>query len=378
MTASGLRPTLTRIFEIDNSPRRIVPMEGLRGLAVLLVFFVHYVTLIEPWVPNTGAAWSIATATRWAGNSGVDLFFVLSGFLIYGTLIGKRRPLLPYLRRRIERIYPAFMCLLAVYMLLSFVLPGESKFPPGFGPGTRYLLANILLLPGLTAIEPIITVAWSLSYEFFYYLIIPLIIGVLGLRAWPAQRRVILWVALAVCGFVYVWNFGGYVRLLMFVSGILLHDTLRSIPTRHADWLGLGGLVGALVLITVIAELGLSPPLRFVVLFAAFYALCYGSFAALGLTARLFSWTPLRWLGNMSYSYYLSHGLALKALFMALGLVVLPQGNHPWLLLSLLPVAVAATLVVSGTLFILIEKPLSLAPHRSRAPLPLPHSVPAP
>jgi len=325
MTGQPPQSALARIFEIDNSPRRIVPMEGLRGLAVLLVFFVHYVTLIEPWVPTNGAVWSFATAVRAAGNSGVDLFFVLSGFLIYGTLIEKKRPLLPYFRRRIERIYPAFLCMLAIYVGLSIVLPAESKFPPGAGARALYLIENVALLPALTHTEPIITVAWSLSYEFFYYLDVPLLIAVLNLRAWPAKHRVVLWLCVAVCGFAYVWIYGGHVRLLMFVSGILLHETLRAVPSGKANVLGLSGLVGSFALMTAIAQFGLSPPLRFVALFVTFYALCYGSFAApSSVTAGVFSWTPLRWLGNMSYSYYLCHGLALKALFMVLGRVMPP------------------------------------------------------
>ena len=104
-------------------------MEGLRGFAVFFVFLVHYVFLIEPWLVNQSLTHQFGMYLKNMGNSGVDLFFVLSGYLIYGTLIKKERPFLPYIRRRIQRIYPTFLAVFSIYIILSFVFPIESKLP---------------------------------------------------------------------------------------------------------------------------------------------------------------------------------------------------------------------------------------------------------
>ncbi len=77
-------------------------MEGLRGFAVFLVFLVHYITLSEPWIKDVKDFFYYASLVRSFGNVGVDLFFVLSGYLIYGSLIKKEQLIVPYLRRRIE------------------------------------------------------------------------------------------------------------------------------------------------------------------------------------------------------------------------------------------------------------------------------------
>jgi len=82
---------------------RLASMEGLRGLAVLLVFLVHFSDLSSDWlrtaelpipvdchVQGTSVTSEIACRVGNMGNIGVDLFFVLSGFLIYGGLM--RRP----------------------------------------------------------------------------------------------------------------------------------------------------------------------------------------------------------------------------------------------------------------------------------------------
>jgi peptidoglycan/LPS O-acetylase OafA/YrhL len=78
--------------------------------------------------------------------------------------------------------------------------------------------------------------------------------------------------------------------------------------------------------------------------------------------ARVFSWTPLRWLGNMSYSYYLLHGLTINVVALVFGSVVAsrspgaPDGFY-WLMM---PVTFAATLASSTVLFAAVERPLSL------------------
>ena len=105
--------------------------------------------------------------------------------------------------------------------------------------------------------------------------------------------------------------------------------------------------------------------LKIGMLFITFFILCLACFRAPhGWLAKTFAWTPMRWLGNMSYSYYLLHGLTLKAAFLVLG-VVLPAANYgSWLFWALLPIMFTSTLLPTAALFLAIERPLSLAAHR--------------
>ncbi len=206
-------------FEISHPTHRpILSMEGIRGFAVFLVFLVHYVSLVNPWLDKSTATYQVSIHTQSIGNVGVDLFFVLSGYLIYGMLIRKERPFGDYLMRRIQRIYPTFSAVFVLYLGLSAIFPSESKIPGGL-EGALFILQNFFLLPGLFDITAIITVAWSLSYEFFYYLLIPVLIAVLRLRLWKWQYRVVLFLSTTVLLFSYFAIFGGHIRLLMFVSG---------------------------------------------------------------------------------------------------------------------------------------------------------------
>jgi peptidoglycan/LPS O-acetylase OafA/YrhL len=350
-------------------------MEGLRGFAVFLVFIVHYATLVQPWIASEPLR-ALSAAMHAIGNTGVDLFFVLSGYLIYGSLMARPQGFSAFMARRLRRIYPAFAVVFVIYVALSLVVPGESRIPASAGAALVYLSANFLLLPGLFPIEPLITVAWSLSYEMFYYLSLPLLITALRLRQRSARWRVGFFGAVALVGLLLGATVGGPVRLLMFVSGILLHEAHEVQESRRASLLSdsLSSAVGALALAAGLLAmlLPVSGPAGFAtkiaVLFVAFFLLCLACFRPATLPLpRAFSWRPLRWLGNMSYSYYLLHGLALKAAFVALGALVTHDTGHDAVLFwGLLPIMFAVTLIPTAALFLAVERPLSLKPTARR------------
>jgi peptidoglycan/LPS O-acetylase OafA/YrhL len=315
------------------------------------------------------------------GQSGVDLFFVLSGYLIYGTVIAKRVDYLRFMKRRVQRIYPTFLTVFVIYLVLSFVFPTENKIPKDPEKGALYVLQNLFLLPGLFDIRPIITVAWSLSYEFFFYLLIPILVAFTGMRDWQRLYRTFFFIALAVLHVSLSWTFSlPHFRLIMFLAGILLYESLNSYESgktnRRIDWATL-----LLLAMTFPAIDALSDPTPFLkggmdtgfrhilsqlLIFGSFFLLTFVCFSSRGLMKNLFSWTPIRWLGNMSYSYYLIHGLTLKGLQLALAPIISSNQMFIWFWI-LLPVSFLLTWVSSTFLFLLIEKRLSLQPARQKA-----------
>lgn len=355
---------LSRRGSVDNN----APMEGLRGLAVFLVFLVHYVSLVEPWTTVNSITWHVAHAMQTIGNSGVDLFFVLSGYLIYGSLMDRPQPFAGFMKRRLQRIYPAFLVILFLYLVLSFVFPSESKLPAHLGEAIVYVLQNLLLLPGIFSIEPIITVAWSLSYEMLYYLTVPLAILMLGLRQRRASWRVFFFVVLTVAIAAYCAFNGGHVRLVMFIAGILLYEALKSTAlTTPSSFIAVALLLAGLSIMLLPMSGSEGSAVKVMALFIAFFVLCLACFRQpKAWLPQAFTWTPLRWLGNMSYSYYLVHGLALKAFFLLLSSVLHGADGGTALFWLLLPVCFAATLLPSAALFLLIERPFSIKPKPRR------------
>ena len=353
---------IAELFELSRGgeSHNVRAMEGLRGFAVFLVFLTHYAALSEPWVSDGSALAGIMGAVHAFGNAGVDLFFVLSGYLIYGSLIGREQAYLDFMKRRVIRIYPAFTAVFLLYVALWLANPALGKVPAEGGAAALYLLQNFLLLPGLFPIDPLITVAWSLSYEMFFYLALPPLILVCGMRRRRPASRIAFIVLLAAAHLAWCAAFGGHWRMVMFAAGMVLFEVIHHtrLPAPGAA-LAFGATATALAL----APSALPGPARMLALLAGFYLLCHACFTGRDhWLARTLRWTPLRWLGNMSYSYYLLHGLAMKVGFMALA-VLWPGTAHQAALIGgmLLPMF-ALTLVPTSLLFLLIERPMSLAP----------------
>lgn len=356
-------------FEIiRGGSENISSMEGLRGFAVFLVFLVHYVALSSPWINQSSLTHRLAAALEYVGNTGVDLFFVLSGFLIYGSLIKRPRPFSRYFSRRIERIYPTFIAVLLLYIGLSYLFPSKSKIPSEPAEAFFYLIQNFLLLPGIFRIDPMISVTWSLSFEVLFYISIPIIITVLSLRSWRSKYRSFLFLILAILILVYPFKISIYYRLAMFMSGILLFEVLTNYTPRFkVNGGGLIALISGFALILFLRQVNLGYGFQVAVIFIAFFILCFDSFHNQeGLTASLFSWKPLRWFGNISYSYFLIHGLTINIILTLVGVIFPSKGIETTLFWLVLPIIFIITLVPAIALFLLVERPYSLIPPLKR------------
>jgi exopolysaccharide production protein ExoZ len=343
-----------------DGPGRLLPMEGLRGIAVALVFFVHYGSQLGDAFALTLPA--AGRALQGLGHIGVDLFFVLSGYLIYGSLLRRHRPYGGFMLRRVQRIYPTFLVVLAMQLLVLLVSASGGGLPRDGWERAQLLAANLLLLPGLFDIRAIVIVAWSLSYEMAFYLSLPVLLALLGARSWPPLARVAALLGAVVLTQVVDWP---HPRMGMFGCGMLLVELLALVQDRLrvAGWLDALALVAVPVCVVVLLA-GPSWPVHFATLFLGSFVLCAAAFGRDGVVARLLSVTPLRWLGNISYSYYLLHGLVLAVLFVALRpaaplLHTLGGEAAYWLLL--VP-AFLLTAAGSAVLYLLVERPFSILP----------------
>jgi len=354
-----------------GGPSRLASMEGLRGFAVLLVFLVHYSDLIMPWVGVADVTGSLARRIGDAGNVGVDLFFVLSGFLIYGNLMDREQAYRPFIRRRLRRLYPTFLVVLGAYVVLAIAIPSASpEFPRNPIGMVPYLGFNALLLPGIVPVDSFITVAWSLSYEVFFYLTVPVFISRLHLRERDSHRRVRLlrWCALGTLLLGGLIS-GTHPRLCMFFGGMLLWEWLRfrwpqeqddPDRVRSLDRLSSWALVAAIVAAVVLSGTFLQGLPRVAAMLVLWPVLCAGCFAVDGRMRRWFSWTPIRYLGNISYSYYLVHSLVLQGCFLLLERIWPPGGTAGWAYWAFLLPCFALTVVGALGLFLVVEKPFSL------------------
>jgi peptidoglycan/LPS O-acetylase OafA/YrhL len=297
-------------------------LEGLRGLAVLLVLAVH---LGEFVVPSTGD-WFFP-----GGFIGVDIFFVLSGFLIGAILIdeldgsGVMR-VGRFYGRRIVRLVPALLLLLGVhYLYAAWSTHAPLGAERSIDSYALLFVSNWRNSLGVGRIGDMVHL-WSVAMEMQWYLVAPLIVFVLHRYVRRTDRILAVLVASTVCVAVlrYVeyawWNDWSMVhersdaRADTFLVGLIVaflwrRGLLRAPVVRIVGALGLGTIAA----VCFAAQANKAAPSPYLlewgntlvaVAAAALVAVCLvpGSRIARGFDAR-----PLRVIGRISYSLYLWH-----------------------------------------------------------------------
>ncbi len=307
---------------------KIPSLDGVRGLAIALVFFVHYSvawTMLFPAAANDATLTGvIADAAFSVGNAGVDLFICLSGYLIYDHLMRKPQRLRTYLARRARRIFPPYLVVLCIYVLLMLIDPRKSKLPANPLHAVAYILECALLIPNFFGHEPIVGIAWSLTYEMLFYLVLPLMIFAGRLRSRSPMTRTAMLLGLSALVLAITWRVQFYERIVMFAGGMIARDTLvywkyRLPRPRIVEVLACAAV--ALALGYMAAFRGAVPftnPVfpqtyhRAVFLFVGFSSILAVTLGTKGVLRRIFEFAPLRRLGEVSYSFYLLHNLVMR------------------------------------------------------------------
>lgn len=307
-------------------PERIPELDGIRGFATLLVVFYHYVAVATP--ANASAGFLFVRQLFSDGWSGVDLFFVLSGFLITGILIDNRTAkhyFEVFYIRRVSRIFPLYYLFLIVFLLLQHYAPQIGLFSEGLFanplPIIPYFLylQNFTMAAGGTFGNEFLAPTWSLAIEEQFYLLLPLFV-----RRSPRERlpiNLLFFIGLALVlratlghgtfiGFVLTpWRldalFLGSLLAVVFRTPKLL-DTLKS----HLVWIkvAFGSLLLYLVYNVMTGPMGALDNLF---TFALFYAtLIFLSIVDnTSFLARFFRSAPLMNIGRVSYGIYIFHQL---------------------------------------------------------------------
>ena len=142
-------------------------IQVLRGVASLLVVLLHTTKNVNEKL-NTTFLFDFFSF----GGAGVDIFFVLSGFIITYTSakgLTNKEKLKPFVRKRIIRIYPTYWIIITGFLLLQILFPSFYRIP--YDWGFNNFFATYLLLPNHAMVNG---VSWTLVYEIFFYLLFSL------------------------------------------------------------------------------------------------------------------------------------------------------------------------------------------------------------
>jgi len=355
-------------------------LDGVRGVAVMLVILYHST---HEWPAGSGVAKAIGKifANGW---SGVELFFVLSGYLITSILLKTRdRP--GYYRRffiaRFCRIFPLY------YVTLAAVFVVLPAFVPRFEHSALYhrqgWLWSYMTNFGLVHADQFIFGSqdlhldhfWSLAVEEQFYLVWPVVVAVLGRRVrWAAIGMIILGILLRLSGeyTVFALHFSILTRWDGLAAGVFL-ATVLPLGQRPTTHIGSAGALAAICLISaeLVTRAGWTQAYRAVefTLFAAGYAA--GMYFILGrptgTVGRLLTASALSSLGKYSYALYIVHPLFLPH---CRRMALLIAGESITGLLCFIGLLMIACLATARLSYAAIESPSmqlrDLLLHRSR------------
>lgn len=302
----------------------IKPLTSLRFFAAIMVVVLHV-------KDEFGPAFNLNLVSPGfdRGGIGVDFFFLLSAFILSYVhqadfVNGPWPKYKRFLLLRLARIYPVHLVVLLLWLVAVSLVPliagGLLTADDGFAEkhSIESFFTNLLLIHawGFHDIETWNHPSWSISSEWFAYLLFPFMI-VLWYRITNWRVRVlaaaVAWIGAAILytvaeryDLLLTVHYGNMRIFFLFVIGVGLYDLFswfrtqgRTLPA--ADGLAWGALVGALALMHVEASMGLLVPVMALLILAA--AEARGSFH------RVFSWGPLVYLGEVSYAIYMIHAL---------------------------------------------------------------------
>lgn len=295
-------------------PRQLPTLTGLRGIAALAVLFYHIRGSMSGFAPD----WQIALFGQ--GYLAVDLFFILSGFVLWWTYGAAfrdqgRAAIAPFIIRRFARLFPLHLAVMLAMAAFALVLavsgrPLGPQYPLAELPAHLLLVQNWGLTERLAWNDP----AWSISAEWAAYLLLALVGG------GTARTRTGTWrfpfYAVAIAGalgayFALTGRTGigediaatGLIRCLAeFSIGVLLCQWWGAMGERRALVRATAALLAAIGAALIAS--GVSQPAGVPLIMAAtVIAALETSLARRPLLGGRFA----QWLGQISYALYLSH-----------------------------------------------------------------------
>jgi peptidoglycan/LPS O-acetylase OafA/YrhL len=345
-------------------------IEGLRGIAVLIVVLFHC------GLPGFAG-----------GFVGVDVFFVLSGFLITGILVGEiqrtsKLNLLQFYARRVRRLLPAFSLTLIVVLLTGAVVlaPRELDLAGHASRAAAFYVSNIFFdinagdyFAADVKSNPMLH-TWSLAVEEQFYLFWPLLI-LLSLQWWKSMKALVavlsgLTIISLGVGIWFTANGGTFAfyelpaRAWEFGIGalaVLLPRGTLKIPLGGwlaVGWLGVLSILGAAHFIVIMGNTSFPGWLALIPVLGTAAVLIAGTEHPNRGVAVVLSSAPLQMLGRLSYSWYLWHWP-----FLVFSTAVLPNITSAGK-----GVVAAVSLVVAGVSYHFVENPIRFHPALLKRP----------
>ena len=288
---------------MNSSRKQIDSLTGLRAVAAAWVMLMHFREI----TPKRVWEFPVLDALFVNGAYGVDVFFVLSGFIlchVYASQFNtsfNAGQVWQFIVYRFARIYPVHLVTFAIMLALfagKLITTGSSGLPERYDPVTMITTLSLThaWFPGIqTPNMP----AWSISAEWFAYILFPILCIVLLHNKWTAALYLV--VGLFIADIETLYNYDLAHVLSGFLIGMAAYRTMTV-----AHWITIGRFAGSAVAAAVLFwAQGTAPRVEIgLLLFAALMISLADSRDILG---RFLTLRPIVYLGEISYSLYMIH-----------------------------------------------------------------------
>jgi exopolysaccharide production protein ExoZ len=291
---------------------------------------------------------------------GVDVFFVISGFImvyVSGADFAKPGAAWPFLRRRLIRIVPLYWALTTIMLAVGLLLPQLLAIPVG---SIQYVVSSYLFIPEwrvgapVPEIRPLLALGWTLNYEMLFY------VALAGVMFLPVKRAIAALTLLFASAVVARFTFDIQQTQLMFWSDPIILEFLMGCYlalARRAGWrlpAPAALLLAAMGIAGLLVNSGAATELR--PLTVGLPALMLVAAAALGPTLPTGALTRFGiLLGDASYALYLSHPLFIRSLRE----VWLKFADPAWPLWLYALLCVAVACLAAIPIYLLFERPVT-------------------
>ncbi len=362
-----------------SGSKRMTVIDALRGIACLIVIFPHMAGLIWNHESNTWMMHWVSWLPRY-GHIGVDIFFVLSGFVIAFSLHAATIDVgffVNFTLRRSVRLDPPYWAAIALmfgFLALRSVLTGR----PAAYPGPQATIAHLFYVQDILGYKQINAVFWTLCLEIQFYLIFCLLLG--GVRAASARRS---WAEPFLYGFVFGSTWFLSLALRCGAIDIALPPGL-FVPYWHEFLLGAfvwwirAGILPATWLLVFVGTLGmtaLAGRLEISTAMALSTAFLIHWYARREKLSTALSHSVLQYFGRISYSLYLVH---VPAIFIVNG-ILRRSGiqDLPIAVLGIVAFAFLLSIGLAHVLHVTVERPSAELSRRLKRTSPRPAQMAA-
>lgn len=308
---AAVNPTKPMSSVSGKNAHRFGEIDGLRGIAALIVLISHYT-----WAYDYH--FNLMPAHRFHflyGDLGVEIFFIISGFVIYMTL-NKVSALRDFAMSRFSRLYPTYWLCMLITLLVITVFPVPTIGHYSFSE----VLMNFTMVQGVFNVRHIDQVYWSLEVELFFYVIMALIFWLKKPRY--TDYLIAAWLLLAAASAGLDFPLEKIVRKLfilryapLFISGIAFYRIKTGTATMlHHLILPVAFLVFCLDIKTTYPG-DWIPLAALLLVYLIFYAYSFDKMAILRTRILLF-------FGSISYPLYLLHNVIGYAILYRLRTVI--------------------------------------------------------